>query len=113
MLDGRMSGSRPEVGPEVISWWARRDSNPRPTACKAAALTAAPLARAPSVENEVPTPTKNGDSIFRRVGSRGAPLDTVLAWDGVATSSSPFRILFHVDQDIPAPKPSPKGTVSR
>jgi hypothetical protein len=53
------------------TWWARRDSNPRPTACKAAALTAAPLARAPSVSNELPTPTKNGDSIFGRIGSRG------------------------------------------
>ncbi len=105
MLDGRISGSRSEVRPEVIAWWARRDSNPRPTACKAAALTAAPLARAPSVLNQLPTPMKNGDSIFRRIGSRGGSSRICPAWNGVATSSSPSLAVSPGDEDIAAPIP--------
>lgn len=36
----------PFRGPFPIRWWAMRDSNPQPCACKAPALTVAPIARA-------------------------------------------------------------------
>lgn len=36
-------------GPFPIRWWAMRDSNPQPCACKAPALTVAPIARAERV----------------------------------------------------------------
>ena len=35
----------PFRGPFPIRWWAMRDSNPQPCACKAPALTVAPIAR--------------------------------------------------------------------
>ena len=35
----------PFRGPFPIQWWAMRDSNPQPCACKAPALTVAPIAR--------------------------------------------------------------------
>ncbi len=35
----------PLRGPLPIQWWAMRDSNPQPCACKAPALTVAPIAR--------------------------------------------------------------------
>ena len=35
----------PLRGPFPIQWWAMRDSNPQPCACKAPALTVAPIAR--------------------------------------------------------------------
>ena len=35
----------PFRGPFPIQWWAMRDSNPQPYACKAPALTVAPIAR--------------------------------------------------------------------
>jgi membrane associated rhomboid family serine protease len=35
------------------------------------------------------------------------------AWNGVATSSSPFRTRSHGDEDIAAPEPIPMGAVSR
>ena len=39
----------PFRGPFPIQWWAMRDSNPQPCACKAPALTVAPIARAERV----------------------------------------------------------------
>ena len=39
----------PFRGPFPIPWWAMRDSNPQPCACKAPALTVAPIARAERV----------------------------------------------------------------
>ena len=39
----------PLRGPFPIRWWAMRDSNPQPCACKAPALTVAPIARAERV----------------------------------------------------------------
>ena len=39
----------PLRGPFPIQWWAMRDSNPQPCACKAPALTVAPIARAERV----------------------------------------------------------------
>ena len=39
----------PFRGPFPIRWWAMRDSNPQPCACKAPALTVAPIARAERV----------------------------------------------------------------
>lgn len=39
----------PFQGPFPIPWWAMRDSNPQPCACKAPALTVAPIARAERV----------------------------------------------------------------
>lgn len=39
----------PLRGPFPIQWWAMRDSNPQPCACKAPALTVAPIARAEKV----------------------------------------------------------------
>ena len=39
----------PFRGPFPILWWAMRDSNPQPCACKAPALTVAPIARAERV----------------------------------------------------------------
>lgn len=39
----------PFRGPFPIQWWAMRDSNPQPCACKAPALTIAPIARAERV----------------------------------------------------------------
>ena len=39
----------PLRGPYPIQWWAMRDSNPQPCACKAPALTVAPIARAERV----------------------------------------------------------------
>ena len=39
----------PFRGPFPIQWWAMRDSNPQPCACKAPALTVAPIARAKRV----------------------------------------------------------------
>ena len=35
----------PSLGALSIKWWAMRDSNPQPCACKAPALTVAPIAR--------------------------------------------------------------------
>ena len=35
----------PSLGAFSIKWWAMRDSNPQPCACKAPALTVAPIAR--------------------------------------------------------------------
>lgn len=35
----------PIAGSLTIQWWAMRDSNPQPCACKAPALTVAPIAR--------------------------------------------------------------------
>ena len=35
----------PIAGTETAKWWAMRDSNPQPCACKAPALTVAPIAR--------------------------------------------------------------------
>ncbi len=35
----------PVAGAATFSWWAMRDSNPQPCACKAPALTVAPIAR--------------------------------------------------------------------
>ena len=37
------------TGGLTIQWWAMRDSNPQPCACKAPALTVAPIARAERV----------------------------------------------------------------
>ena len=37
------------AGGLTIQWWAMRDSNPQPCACKAPALTVAPIARAERV----------------------------------------------------------------
>ncbi len=37
------------AGGLTIRWWAMRDSNPQPCACKAPALTVAPIARAERV----------------------------------------------------------------
>ena len=39
----------PSLGAFSIKWWAMRDSNPQPCACKAPALTVAPIARAERV----------------------------------------------------------------
>ena len=39
----------PLRGPFPNHWWAMRDSNPQPCACKAPALTVAPIARAERV----------------------------------------------------------------
>ena len=39
----------PIAGSLTIQWWAMRDSNPQPCACKAPALTVAPIARAERV----------------------------------------------------------------
>ena len=39
----------PFRGPFPSQWWAMRDSNPQPCACKAPALTVAPIARAERV----------------------------------------------------------------
>ena len=39
----------PFRGPFPNQWWAMRDSNPQPCACKAPALTVAPIARAERV----------------------------------------------------------------
>ena len=39
----------PFRGPFPIQWWAMRDSNPQPCACKAPALAVAPIARAERV----------------------------------------------------------------
>ena len=39
----------PLRGPFPFQWWAMRDSNPQPCACKAPALTVAPIARAERV----------------------------------------------------------------
>ena len=39
----------PLRGPFPIQWWAMRDSNPQPCACKAPALNVAPIARAERV----------------------------------------------------------------
>ena len=39
----------PFRGPFPNRWWAMRDSNPQPCACKAPALTVAPIARAERV----------------------------------------------------------------
>ena len=55
-----LSGSNPSAmglkkrkasiaGGLTIQWWAMRDSNPQPCACKAPALTVAPIARAERV----------------------------------------------------------------
>ena len=55
-----LSGSNPSAmglkkrkasiaGGLTIRWWAMRDSNPQPCACKAPALTVAPIARAERV----------------------------------------------------------------
>ena len=51
MAPNRQTGMAPNQqkrphfwGPEIL-WWAMRDSNPQPCACKAPALTVAPIAR--------------------------------------------------------------------
>ena len=42
------------TGGLTIQWWAMRDSNPQPCACKAPALTVAPIARAESIAKQSP-----------------------------------------------------------
>ena len=42
---GPEKGKAPIAGGLTIQWWAMRDSNPQPCACKAPALTVAPIAR--------------------------------------------------------------------
>jgi membrane associated rhomboid family serine protease len=45
--------------------------------------------------------------------SSGTVSEAAPAWNGVATTSSPFRSCFQGDQDIAAPKPIPMEAVSR
>ena len=46
LCDGPEKGKAPIAGSLSNRWWAMRDSNPQPCACKAPALTVAPIARA-------------------------------------------------------------------
>ena len=48
-LRGPRHGNGPSRGAVPDLWWATRDSNPQPCACKAPALTVAPVARKKSV----------------------------------------------------------------
>ena len=45
LCDGPKKERPPSLGAFSIKWWAMRDSNPQPCACKAPALTVAPIAR--------------------------------------------------------------------
>ena len=45
LCDGPKNERLPLPGALSIKWWAMRDSNPQPCACKAPALTVAPIAR--------------------------------------------------------------------
>ena len=45
LCDGPETGKAPIAGSLSNRWWAMRDSNPQPCACKAPALTVAPIAR--------------------------------------------------------------------
>ena len=49
LCDGPEKGKAPIAGSLSNRWWAMRDSNPQPCACKAPALTVAPIARAERV----------------------------------------------------------------
>ena len=49
LCDGPETGKAPIAGSLSNRWWAMRDSNPQPCACKAPALTVAPIARAERV----------------------------------------------------------------
>ena len=42
---GAQAKNGPVAGTVAFKWWAMRDSNPQPCACKAPALTVAPIAR--------------------------------------------------------------------
>jgi hypothetical protein len=55
-----------------------------------------------------------GDGYLRQCTlSPPDPGDTNPAWNGVATSSSPFQSQSQGDEDIAAPNAFPKGAVSR
>ena len=45
LCTGHKKERPPSLGAFSIKWWAMRDSNPQPCACKAPALTVAPIAR--------------------------------------------------------------------
>ena len=45
LCDGPKKRKAPIAGSLSNQWWAMRDSNPQPCACKAPALTVAPIAR--------------------------------------------------------------------
>ncbi len=49
LCDGPKKRKAPIAGSLSNQWWAMRDSNPQPCACKAPALTVAPIARAERV----------------------------------------------------------------
>lgn len=59
-----------------LKWWARRDSNPRPNACKASALTTAPLAQPVLISRCVPEDDTHLTTMKTRTAASAKPPET-------------------------------------